>query len=99
MAEMGRAIVMSPEDNTAVALADLAAGEDVSLKIAGRTVTTRLLDAVGFGHKFALKDIAAGEKVFKYGTVIGLASSAIASGQHVHIHNVESIRARGDKKK
>lgn len=99
MAQMGRAIVMSPEDNTAVALADLAAGEEVPLRLGDRTVTARLRDAVGFGHKFALKDIAAGEKVYKYGTVIGLASSPIAAGQHVHIHNVESIRARGDKKK
>lgn len=93
---MRKFIVMSPDDNTAVALSDLPAGEEIALP-GGSTVS--LAGPIGFGHKFALAGIAAGGEVLKYGTVIGLASEAIAPGAHVHIHNVESIRARGDKQK
>src|SRR5699024_8877361 len=41
------------------------------------------------GHKIATYDIAAGEPVYRYGQIIGFASRAIASGDHVHIHNLE----------
>ena len=44
---------------------------------------------IPFGHKVALCGIAVGEAVVKYGAVIGRARSAIASGEHVHVHNVE----------
>ena len=40
------------------------------------------------GHKYALRDIAAGENVIKYGMPIGHATCAIRAGEHVHVHNV-----------
>lgn len=46
--------------------------------------------AVPLGHKVAARDIAAGEKIIKYGAPIGSASCPIASGEHVHTHNVKS---------
>ena len=49
------------------------------------------------GHKFAIQPIRKGEKVFKYGEVIGLATQDIQMGQYVHVHNIESCRGRGDK--
>jgi len=88
-----RVIVLSDRDNVATSLADLAAGE--AARWAGGEVV--LCDPIAFGHKFALTDIAAGDEILKYGEVIGLASQAIAAGAHVHVHNVESVRARGDK--
>src|SRR5262249_28579122 len=45
---------------------------------------------VGLGHKFALRPIAAGAAVLKYGQVIGFAGRAIAPGEHVHVHNVRA---------
>jgi len=39
------------------------------------------------GHKYALRDIAIGQAIIKYGEPIGRAKVAIAEGQHVHIHN------------
>jgi len=42
-------------------------------------------------------DIAEGSKITKYAETIGIASQPIAAGEHVHVHNVESVRARGDK--
>ena len=36
----------------------------------------------------AIKPIAKGEKIIKYGELIGIAGSDIKPGQHVHVHNV-----------
>lgn len=42
------------------------------------------------GHKYALRDIAEGENIIKYGMPIGHATRAIAKGEHVHVHNVKT---------
>ena len=51
---------------------------------------------ISYGHKFSVKDIALGENVLKYGEVIGRATQEIPAGAHAHIHNIESLRGRGD---
>lgn len=93
---MAKFTVIHAEDNTAVALVDLSAGDTLEIASAGKAVSVQLSDDIAFGHKFAVRDIAAGEKITKYGETIGLASVGIRAGQHVHIHNVDSVRARGD---
>ncbi|MBQ9943019.1 MAG: altronate dehydratase [Clostridia bacterium] len=47
-------------------------------------------DDINPGHKIALKDIAAGEKVIKYGNPIGVATCDIKAGQWVHSHNLKT---------
>ena len=47
-------------------------------------------EGIPAGHKFALKDIAQGEYVVKYGEIIGRATQNIAKGEWVHTHNVKS---------
>lgn len=47
-------------------------------------------DKIPAGHKFALRDIAAGEYIVKYGEIIGRATQAIGRGEWVHTHNVKS---------
>lgn len=42
------------------------------------------------GHKYALRDIAAGENIIKYGNPIGHATQDIAKGEHVHSHNMKT---------
>lgn len=42
------------------------------------------------GHKYALKDIAKGENIIKYGYPIGHATDDIKKGEHVHTHNVKT---------
>lgn len=81
-----RLLVLAPGDNIAVARLEIAAG--TVLQVAGRRVT--LQRALGFGHKIALRDIAAGERIVKYGAPIGRATTAIAPGDYVHSHNVAS---------
>ena len=47
-------------------------------------------DKIPAGHKYALKEIAQGEYVIKYGEIIGRATQNIAQGEWVHTHNVKS---------
>lgn len=51
---------------------------------------------VPYGHKIALRDIAKGEPIMKYGESIGAASHDIKKGDYVHIHNMDAMRGRGD---
>jgi altronate hydrolase len=83
-ADPARLHIVASGDDVGVAVADLEAGE--TLVIDGRRVVTRA--AIGRGHKVALRDIAAGESVRKYGWPIGRALRAIAAGEHVHIGNL-----------
>ncbi|MCQ4871871.1 UxaA family hydrolase, partial [Blautia producta] len=65
-----------PDDSVAVALAPLAAGTSVHLD----HKEILLSEDIPQGHKFALKDIRAGEAVIKYGSPIGQARVDIAQG-------------------
>ena len=89
---MNPAIAISDQDNVATALEALEPGR--VLEIAGQQVTVGA--PIPRGHKIALRAIRAGEAVIKYGSPIGTASADIAPGTHVHTHNVESRRGRGD---
>jgi len=40
------------------------------------------------GHKYAVRPIAKGENVIKYGNPIGHATCSIGEGEHVHSHNL-----------
>ena len=42
------------------------------------------------GHKYALRDIKAGEDIIKYANPIGHATADIKKGEHVHTHNVKT---------
>ncbi len=46
-----------------------------------------LIDEVPALHKVALRDIAVGEAIMKYGQIMGFAKQFIAAGKHVHTHN------------
>ena len=86
------AVVLHPADDVAVALRPLEPGP-VALR-GGDAKTFELRAAIPMGHKFALRDIAAGADVRKYGEVIGIATTAIARGTHVHVQNLRSRRAK-----
>jgi altronate hydrolase len=74
-------------DHVATALRDLAAGETVASLDGPLTVR----DEVPKGHKLAVRPIAAGEGVLKFGWPIGKATREIAPGEHVHVHNVSTL--------
>ncbi|MDX9860225.1 MAG: UxaA family hydrolase [Rhodospirillales bacterium] len=92
---MSRALVLNSSDTVAVALASGVDGTDCALEGA-KAGTIKLQQQIPFGHKVAIRQMAQGEDVIKYGQIIGRATAAIEVGEHVHIHNVESLRGRGD---
>ena len=88
---MNPVIVISESDNVATALEALEPGRvlaDVG------PVTVR--EPIPRGHKVAVRPIASGAAVMKYGSPIGVATMDIPAGAHVHTHNVSSARGRGD---
>lgn len=91
------ALVMDERDDVATALRDMAAGETIRYLRSGALEAVTLLDPVPFGHKVAITAIETGSTVRKYGEIIGRATAAIEPGRHVHVHNIEGIRGRGDQ--
>lgn len=88
--------VMNSKDNVATAVRDLTAGEKVKTEDGSEI---ELKNDIPFGHKVAIKDIAQGAEVIKYGEPIGLTVKPIKIGEHTHVHNVDGARGRGDKAK
>lgn len=76
---------LHPEDNVCVAAQPLAAGAQVQV---GAT-TLEIVEPIAMAHKIAARPIARGERVLKYGQIIGFATQAIEPGQWVHSHNLE----------
>ncbi|WP_206539545.1 UxaA family hydrolase [Aurantiacibacter gangjinensis] len=84
---------MNAADNVALCLEDVAAGDVVDEGVQAQ-------DDVPSGHKIAVSPIATGQAILKYGQIIGVATSDIAVGRHVHVHNVSArtgdVRRRVD---
>lgn len=90
------AIAIKAEDNVATAVRNLSAGQTARVGIGEEIISVLLAEDIPYGHKLAVRGIGEGENVFKYGAVIGRSSRPIEKGAHVHVHNVESLRGRGD---
>ena len=93
MDKVASAVVISEQDNVATATRNINAGEKVRASVGSKTGEFSIKDNIKFLHKFATQDIRKGEKVLKYGGVIGEATRNIGQGEHVHTHNVRSLRA------
>lgn len=77
-------IRLSPTDDVAVLKRTLKAGDE----LVGGPVVLRLDRTIPAGHKIALRSLADGEAVRKYGQVIGFAQGTIQPADHVHTHNL-----------
>jgi len=96
---MENVLMMHEKDNVAVCLKDAVANESVVVekKSDQSKYNIDLINDIPFAHKLALSDVGKGELIIKYGEIIGRATQNIKAGEWVHIHNVESTRARGDQ--
>ena len=91
--KLKKALQISSNDNVAIALADLQQGEKISVLTSSGREEIRVItvnDNISFGHKIALENIGADEKIVKYSYKIGLATKMIHEGDHVHMHNIVS---------
>ncbi|MBU9604753.1 UxaA family hydrolase [Burkholderia multivorans] len=80
--DAARVIRLHPQDDVVVVLDQLIAGTQVASE--GVTVA----GLIPPGHKMAVRAIASGEAVRRYGQIIGFATQPIRPGQHVHTHNL-----------
>ncbi len=80
---MGKFLQINPEDNVIVCLDPLNKGEKIALGD-GREIEA--VEDVPAGHKMAIKDIAEGENVVKYGYAIGHTTEAVEKGRWIHTH-------------
>ena len=94
MAQKAKVMVINEKDNVAVAIVPLKSGTTVALNVQGKKEKIKLISPIPMGHKFALREIPKGADVIKYGEPIGETVAAIARGEHVHVHNVNSHRGR-----
>jgi altronate dehydratase small subunit len=97
---MNALLKMNEKDNVAVCLADGKSGDTLTLtaKDGGNLDPVTLMEEIPFAHKVALEDISLDDHIIKYGEIIGIATQRITTGQWVHVHNIEGLRGRGDKK-
>lgn len=79
-------LLLHPEDNVFVARRTIREGEKIAID--GREI--RMSAAIPLGHKVARFSLQPGCPVLKYGASIGSATSHVAPGEHVHLHNMKS---------
>ena len=73
-------IRLHPDDSVLIARSTLME----NIEVAPGVATTQRIPA---GHKVAIRPIASGQPIHRYGQIIGFATQPIAPGQHVHVHN------------
>ncbi|MDR1732926.1 MAG: UxaA family hydrolase [Synergistaceae bacterium] len=96
--EIHNAHCVTAEDDVASVVRNIEPGEVLSINRGDEPIKVTAVTAIPAGHKIALRDFKRGENVIKYGEVIGAASEDIPKGAHVHVHNLEGLRGRGDKR-
>jgi altronate dehydratase len=79
-------IQLHPADPIAIAVQDILPGSTLCAPDGGSLVA---VDRIPAGHKIALRDLAPGETIHRYGYRIGQASRPITAGSWVHTHNLE----------
>ena len=88
-------VLHEEKDSVAVVVVEgIQAGQDMTALILDddRTITIKANAAIPIGHKVAVKDMATGDTVMKYGTDIGKVVAPIAIGDHAHVHNIKTKR-------
>ena len=82
------------EDHAGIAVTDIKAGEKIKgLVLAdGSRIELDALQDVPLAHKIAIKAVFPGENVILYGHAAGATTQPIRPGEHVHVHNMKSLR-------
>ena len=88
-------VLHDPHDSVAVVVVEgVAAGMTLTGLVLDldQTLTLDCVQDIPLGHKVALKDMAVGDTVIKYGVDIGKVVVPILRGQHAHVHNIKTKR-------
>ena len=88
-------VLHDAKDTVAVAVVEgIQAGTDLTAWIMDedRTISVKAVQEIPIGHKVALKNMAVGDTVYKYGVDIGKVVAPIKAGEHAHVHNIKTKR-------
>ena len=85
---MLNAIIINPRDTVVSVTTAIKKGEEVFYASCKKAITAKT--DIPIYHKVAIKKAKKGEKIYKYGEVIGYATKDIEIGEHVHTHNLGS---------
>jgi (2R)-sulfolactate sulfo-lyase subunit alpha len=87
-------LVHAKDDYVGVAAYDIKRGEEVEGVFLdnGKKSSIKATEDISLGHKISLRDIKKGEKIIEYGEPIGQATNDIKKGDHVHVHNIKTMR-------
>ena len=87
-------LVHAPGDSVGVAVMEIAGPQLANGVVLqdDSDVQVETKEAIPLGHKIALIDLAEGSKVIEYGEVVAKTIKPITVGEHVHVHNVRSVR-------
>ena len=88
-------VLHDPRDTVAVVVVEgVTAGADLTGWVMDEDRMVRLAakQDIPIGHKVALKDMAVGDAVIKYGIDMGKVVAPIQAGQHAHVHNIKTKR-------
>ena len=86
-------IQIDKKDNVVIAITPIKKGSEIKFqKKNGEVIILEAKEEIIIYHKVASENIGKGGVIIKYGEHIGEASKEILKGEHVHIHNVNSVR-------
>ncbi|WP_298487890.1 UxaA family hydrolase [uncultured Maribacter sp.] len=80
-------LILNSNDNVGIVISNITKGDVIFLNEEMISATSD----VSFGHKIALKELPVGTIVKKYGVPIGVTTTDINPGDHIHVHNIESL--------
>ena len=89
-------IILDEKDNVGVALKDIPAGTYL-LNRQGRQLQVVIREEIRAGHKIGVQHIKRNRMIYKYGYAIGVARADIRPGEHIHIHNMDSLTKNDTK--
>lgn len=84
--KIAQVILLHPSDNILVCVAHIYAGDEILIDDQAVSVQKD----IEVGHKLARRALAVGDKIYRYGAPIGSMTQAVAMGEHVHMHNMQS---------
>ena len=87
---MSDTVILHENDDVAIALRDLTEGQEVRVPAASGEILVKAAGDVPRGHKLAIRRVAQGQHVHKFGYSIGVAQADIPAGGWVHTHNIRS---------
>jgi (2R)-sulfolactate sulfo-lyase subunit alpha len=88
-------VLHDPRDSVAVVVVEnVKAGMQLTGLILDedRTIELPCTQDIPIGHKVALRDMAVGDTVIKYGVDIDKVVQPIRKGEHAHVHNIKTKR-------